>query len=181
METQMTERQKPRETLSFDKVDRALELEVIDWLQWSPDLDENKAQLALTIIAKRKLAYAEAIEERDDIKTRYEKLISNATKQKGPQRLFLAPHPDGDGWSYSGNWMKVVDAESYYEISVERDRLVRERDEALQMCAKLAAALEKNKIEWETTQPEYFRILVAWQMARDYLDQYHAWSEGRGS
>lgn len=49
----------PRE---FDKVDRALELQVIDWLQWGefPDrLDRpSMPALALELIAKRKLAFA---------------------------------------------------------------------------------------------------------------------------
>ena len=49
----------------MDKVDRALEMQVIDWLQWSefpesliknPD-DSDMAQLALELIQKRKLSY----------------------------------------------------------------------------------------------------------------------------
>lgn len=41
----------------FNKVDRALELAVIDWLQWAAEFDENKASLALDLISKRKAAY----------------------------------------------------------------------------------------------------------------------------
>ena len=51
---------KPRE---FDKVDRVLELEVIDWLQWGDEWDENKAALALQLISKRKSAY-QALEQK---------------------------------------------------------------------------------------------------------------------
>ena len=60
----MTNNRKPRE---FDKVDRALEIKVIDWLQWSefpenigksPD-DSDMAQLTLTLLSKRKSAYKE--------------------------------------------------------------------------------------------------------------------------
>lgn len=42
----------------FDKVDRALELVVIDWLQWSDEFNENRAANALELIKKRKAAYA---------------------------------------------------------------------------------------------------------------------------
>lgn len=38
----------------LDKVDRALEMQVIDWLQWSEfGADERLAALALELIAKR--------------------------------------------------------------------------------------------------------------------------------
>lgn len=40
----------------LDKVDRALEVAVIDWLQWGDEFDSDKAQLALTMIHKRKEA-----------------------------------------------------------------------------------------------------------------------------
>ena len=54
----------------YSKVDRALEMRVIDWLQWSqfpeslakaPD-DSDMAQLTLELIGKRKRAYSHAIE-----------------------------------------------------------------------------------------------------------------------
>lgn len=45
----------------LNKVDRALELIVIDWLQWNefPESDGNKPALALELIAKRKAYTAE--------------------------------------------------------------------------------------------------------------------------
>jgi hypothetical protein len=49
----------PREILPFDKVDRAVELVVRDWLQWSDEFNDEKAQLALTVIAKRETAFTE--------------------------------------------------------------------------------------------------------------------------
>lgn len=53
------------EPKEFDKVDRALEMQVIDWLQWGEFDDsllkhpngEDMAQLTLKLIAKRKAAY----------------------------------------------------------------------------------------------------------------------------
>ena len=51
----------------FDKVDRALEMQVIDWLQWADFADDirkghgdaDKATLTLQLIAKRKAANAD--------------------------------------------------------------------------------------------------------------------------
>ncbi len=43
----------------FSKVDRALELLVLDWLQWGEEFDEQRAALALELIAKRKDYIAE--------------------------------------------------------------------------------------------------------------------------
>lgn len=69
----------PRE---FDKVDRALEMQVIDWLQYaefSDDIrrgygDADKAELALQLIAKRKAAYLRVKEERDALTARVAEL-----------------------------------------------------------------------------------------------------------
>lgn len=67
----MSTKQTPRE---FSKVDRALEVAVIDWLQWTDfnDIDHTKynepdhgtkAQLALELISKRK-EYTQALESK---------------------------------------------------------------------------------------------------------------------
>ncbi len=55
----------PRE---FTKVDRALEIQVIDWLQWAEFSEkyENLARLALELISKRKAELTEARAQRDD-------------------------------------------------------------------------------------------------------------------
>ena len=59
----------------FDRVDRALEMQVIDWLQWAkfPEIlgEPDYPQLALTLIAKRKAAYARAIEVLKQISKRF--------------------------------------------------------------------------------------------------------------
>ncbi len=64
----MTNESGARQILDFDKVDRACEIAVIDWLQWAEFPDENKAQLALTMIAKRKAAYQSLQAELDLLK-----------------------------------------------------------------------------------------------------------------
>jgi hypothetical protein len=66
---------------TFDKVDRALEIRVIDWLQWSefpesiaknPD-DSDMAQLALSLISKRKRAYQDLINLMSDYDNDFKK------------------------------------------------------------------------------------------------------------
>lgn len=66
---------KPRE---FNKVDRALEMQVIDWLQWHEFPDEKPGEkhiscLALELISKRKRAYDKLQKENQELK----KLIQN--------------------------------------------------------------------------------------------------------
>lgn len=73
----------------MDKVDRALELQVIDWLQWAEfkdDLrpghgDADKAALALQLISKRKVAYDDLKEHADRLADGLEKVqhsVANA-------------------------------------------------------------------------------------------------------
>jgi hypothetical protein len=64
----MTNSSGPRTVLDFDKVDRACEIAVMDWLQWAEFQDEDKAQFALTMIAKRKAAYESLQAELADIR-----------------------------------------------------------------------------------------------------------------
>ena len=59
----------------FDKVDRALEIAVIDWLQWADfpeSLIENPdgsdmAQLTLTLLNKRKQSYSDLLKLANDM------------------------------------------------------------------------------------------------------------------
>lgn len=70
----------------MDKIDRALELQVIDWLQWAEFPDElgkpDYRELALELIAKRKSAYDAVVKERDQLKAEVARLrIENAECQ----------------------------------------------------------------------------------------------------
>ncbi len=70
----------------FDKVDRALEAGVIDWLQWAEfpqRLDKpSMPALALELIAKRKSAYDRAVEVARDQATRADKLAGEIEELK---------------------------------------------------------------------------------------------------
>lgn len=94
----------------FDKVDRALEMQVIDWLQWSefpenigkrPD-DSDMAQLTLTLLSKRKEAFKKLREENERLK----KLVEDYK-----HKLFNVADPYADKLESENEWLKKRNAE----------------------------------------------------------------------
>lgn len=74
----------------YNKVDRALEMQVIDWLQWSefpeniakrPD-DSDMAQLTLTLLSKRKKVF-ERLQKQNEIYKQALKKYNGLTIPKG--------------------------------------------------------------------------------------------------
>jgi len=88
---------KPGSAREFDKVDRALELQVIDWLQWSafpedigkrPD-DSDMAELALVLLGKRKRAFETLQAENKRLREAHSTITSVVNEQAEDEGLWF--------------------------------------------------------------------------------------------